>query len=161
MADNTIGPSVGLGATYDPNANKRVANQNLGKDDFLKLMITQMQHQDPLDPMDNTEQIAQQAQFTTLEQMQNLNSSMQTLIDIYQTGNRSSAVSMIGADVEGFLNQESEDGSTSVVDVKGRVKGIDFSNGATTLVLESETGEVRVPFNQINKVMDPRESLQE
>lgn len=44
----------------------------LGKDDFLKLMIAQMQYQDPLSPMDNTQMIAQMAQFTSVEQLANI-----------------------------------------------------------------------------------------
>lgn len=54
----------------------RTPNDYLGKDAFLKLMITQMKYQDPLDPMDNKDSIAQMAQFSALEQMQNLNSLM-------------------------------------------------------------------------------------
>lgn len=55
----------------------RQPNDYLGKDAFLKLMITQLRYQDPLEPMDNQESIAQMAQFSALEQMQNLNANMQ------------------------------------------------------------------------------------
>lgn len=50
----------------------------LGKDDFLKLLITQVQNQDPLNPTSDTDFIAQMAQFSALEQMQNLNQSFDT-----------------------------------------------------------------------------------
>jgi len=48
---------------------------SLGKDDFLKMLVTQLQNQDPLKPMDDTAFVAQMAQFSSLEQMQNMNSS--------------------------------------------------------------------------------------
>ena len=51
----------------------------LGKDEFLKLLVTQLSHQDPLDPMDNRESIAQLAQFSALEQMQNVASQVEGL----------------------------------------------------------------------------------
>ena len=44
----------------------------MGKDEFLKLLVTQLSHQDPLNPMDSTATIAQLAQFSALEQMQNV-----------------------------------------------------------------------------------------
>lgn len=52
-------------------------SSELGKDAFLQLLVTQMQNQDPLNPSSDTEFIAQLAQFSALEQMQNLNVSMQ------------------------------------------------------------------------------------
>jgi len=54
--------------------NGRKVQQNLGKDDFLKLLITQLSYQDPTNPMQDKEFIAQMAQFSTLEQMTSMSS---------------------------------------------------------------------------------------
>ena len=51
--------------------------QTLGKDDFLQLMITKLQYQDPLNPMDDADFIAQLAQFSTLEQMSNISDGIE------------------------------------------------------------------------------------
>ncbi len=75
----------------------KATSQALGKDDFLKLLIVQMQHQDPTDPMDNTQFLAQMAQFTSLEQMTNMNSNFEKM-NAMLTSNQ--AVSTIGKTVE-------------------------------------------------------------
>jgi flagellar basal-body rod modification protein FlgD len=56
------------------------ASQTLGKDDFLKLLTTQLQNQDPLNPISNEDFIAQTAQFSSLEQLQNMNGTLQQLL---------------------------------------------------------------------------------
>ena len=72
--------------------NGRTASQQLGKDDFLKLLITQLAHQDPLSPMENTEFIAQMAQFSSLEQITNMSTASML--------NNSEASSVIGKTVD-------------------------------------------------------------
>ncbi|GAU79872.1 flagellar hook assembly protein FlgD [Fusibacter sp. 3D3] len=64
---------------------KRLATQTLDKDSFLKLMMTQLQNQDPLEPMDNSQTIAQMAQFTSVEQLTNISEAMETNISISTT----------------------------------------------------------------------------
>lgn len=59
----------------------KLKNQDLGQDAFLKLMMTQLSHQDPLSPMDNQAMIAQMAQFSSVEQMGLMNEGMQKSVD--------------------------------------------------------------------------------
>lgn len=60
------------------NASTKTSN-DLGKDDFLKLMMAQMQNQDPLSPMDNKDMVAQMAQFTSVEQLVNISSQLSAM----------------------------------------------------------------------------------
>lgn len=83
--------------TKNAAANGRVASQELGKDDFLKLLITQLSHQDPTAPMENTQFIAQMAQFSSLEQMTNMSTGFTKLSNLL---NSSEAMSTIGKVVE-------------------------------------------------------------
>ena len=83
----------------------RKTQHELGKDDFLKLLITQLSNQDPTSPMENTEFIAQMAQFSSLEQMTNMShefakmSSM--MVSSQAVGTLGRTVQVAGAD--GFV----------------------------------------------------------
>ena len=77
--------------------NGRTASQQLGKDDFLSLIITQHSNQDPTNPMEDTQFIAQMAQFSSLEQMTNMNESFNKMAAMI---NSSQAAATIGRTVD-------------------------------------------------------------
>lgn len=87
----------------EPTATESVfSQQGIGKDGFLKLLITQMQNQDPLEPMSNEDFAAQLAQFSSLEQMQNMNNNFNKLTSLTEMG---SAAGLIGKEVN-FFSEE-------------------------------------------------------
>jgi flagellar basal-body rod modification protein FlgD len=75
----------------------KTAKNNLGKDDFLKILITQLTHQDPTQPMQDKEFVAQMAQFSSLEQMTNLSKEFSK---VSQAVASSQAMSLLGRSVE-------------------------------------------------------------
>ncbi len=76
--------------------NGKQISQNLGKDEFLKILITQLQNQDPTSPMEDKEFIAQMAQFSTLEQMTNMVSNFTALAGVLRS---SEAQGLLGKNV--------------------------------------------------------------
>ncbi len=94
---------------------KSLSSENtLGKDEFLNLLVTQLQYQDPLNPMDNTEFTAQLAQFSSLEQLSNLNDKFDTLTQSQTALNNTQAVSYIGQTVLADGSGIQFDGTTPV-----------------------------------------------
>ena len=112
---NSISPttttgSAGVAATGD---------SSLGKDDFLKILVAQLQAQDPLAPMEGQEFASQLAQFSSLEQLTNVNSNLETsqAFDVALSNN--SAIALIGKTVDAPGNK---------VDLKsGDTKSLSFS----------------------------------
>ena len=83
-------------------ANKSLAGgkgiqSTLGKDDFLKVLMTQLTHQDPTQPLEDREFISQMASFSTLEQMTNLNDDISQIFAMLR---RSEALGLLGKNVE-------------------------------------------------------------
>ncbi|MFW6366761.1 MAG: flagellar hook assembly protein FlgD, partial [Spirochaetota bacterium] len=110
--------------------------ESLGKDSFLKLLVTELTHQDPTKPMNDREFIAQMAQFSSLEQMNNVNSQMEQL----NRGNRTTeAYSLIGKEIESL---DAESGKP----VRGEVSHV--IRGENELYLA--VGKHRVRLNDVH-----------
>ena len=109
---------------------KTAANNILGKDDFLKLMVAQMKNQDPMNPADDKDNIAQMAQFSSLEQITNLANATQEL-----------ATRMSLTQNVGLLGHDVTYTGTDGAAVTGRVDGLDLrKDGTTTLSVAGTTG---------------------
>jgi len=129
---STITSLTGTAATTSQSSGQSTATDALGKDDFLKLLITQLGHQDPMNPMEDQEFIAQMAQFSALEQMQNLSSSTQI----------TQATSFIGKDISW--------GDDNGVLQTGTVTSVKIANGEPSLVV----GTATVALNKVLTIQE-------
>lgn len=110
----------------------------MGKDAFLQLLVTQMKNQNPLDPQDNTQFVSQLAQFSSLESMQNLTASVDSISTSYQSSQALQASSLVGRSV--IVNA----GATYVDPAKG-MSGqmvIPATTTATTIKISNSDGVV-------------------
>ena len=114
---------------YTPTATPTAASSGLGKDTFLKLLVAQMRQQNPMEPTDDKEMIAQMTQFSMLEQITN----MATVnADIAAAGRMSQAVTLLGRTVT-YLDS---DGATQ----NGTVEQVAVVDGAPSLTVGGVTG---------------------
>jgi flagellar basal-body rod modification protein FlgD len=100
------------GSAASPGKNQDT--KELGKDAFMQLLITQMTHQNPLEPMENTEFISQLAQFSTLELQQNMAAAMELLALTQTAATNSQMVNLIGKRVIVPGNEFTIDGEKPV-----------------------------------------------
>ncbi len=126
LRDDQDKPYLGISdssQTEKEQAERKVGSQ-LGKEDFLLLLVAQMQYQDPLDPADNTDFVAQLAQFSALEQMSNLN----------QTVSNNSAYALIGQEV--LVRHTTSTGDTQ--EVQGTVQKVTIRNGSAYVTVDGQ-----------------------
>src|SRR3954463_768243 len=123
------GTTTATTATAAPSSTKK-ADPVLGKDDFLKLMVAQMKNQDPMNPADDKDNIAQMAQFSSLEQITNLATATQDL------ANKMSLTQNIG-----LLGHTVTYTGANGTAVSGTVDGMNLDKtGAATLSVAGQTG---------------------
>jgi flagellar basal-body rod modification protein FlgD len=144
---NTIDPTLYLttaNTQSDTNGKDRTI---LGKDDFLKLLMAELKNQDPLSPMDNNDMIAQMAQFSTLEQISNLASSFEKLLNLEQQNQYIAYSSFVGKNVTYHKMTDSNDpnGDPVVQEGHGVVSSVRFKGDSVEFVLTD--GTVLEPAN--------------
>jgi len=131
---------------YDKSNVQRAAtgkNNELGKDQFLKILMTQMQNQDPTQPLQDKEFIAQMAQFTSVEQLTNMNSEMKLLRQ-----SLGFASGLIGKNV----TWSSDTGNTTIQ--SGIVDSIVMKHGEQLVKIGGE----EVPLSKISEISNPEAS---
>ena len=110
------------------------SNSSVSSQDFLYLLTQQLQYQDPMNPMDNSEMLAQEAQFATLEQMEALTSSFSQFSNVYQANSLLGQCVRVEVDGQGYV---------------GIVEGVDFSDSSGASVF---VGERYYPLSSITNV---------
>jgi flagellar basal-body rod modification protein FlgD len=124
----------------------------LGKDDFLRILMTQLQNQDPMNPMQDKDFIAQMATFTSLEQMTNMNKMLEQFITGQKSDNIMKYSEMIGKQVEFTSKSVDENGNEIIESKQGIVKSIYQKN--LEVQLEMEDGTIILP-NALTKITSP------
>ena len=156
------------GVTYDAAAYEASktedtkVNNDLDKNAFLKLLITQLENQDPMDPQDNSEFVAEMAQFSSLEQMTNMNESLtkiNTLVSNMDTSVLVGQLSgMIGKGVEWTNTIESadEEGKPVVTteNLSGVISGVTMADGVTKIIVQSGSQQHTVDIADISHVYE-------
>lgn len=114
-------------------AQRRAEGSFLGKDDFLKLLIGQMQNQDPLNPTDGAAYMAQMTQFSILEQITNLGQTTQAAASNEYDAQ---AIALIGQTVSYVAKDEAGELRTFT----GRVESVTFTSGGPQLTIDGRPG---------------------
>jgi len=139
---------------YLSNTNKErtTGNSTLGKDDFLKLLVTQMQSQDPLSPMDNTQFISQMATFTSLEQTNNMVDLLTQFVNS-QTTNLSDQSQVIGKTISWTETNNNTSELKTYTDV---VDAVNLKGGAITYI--TSTGKEVDPASVFSIMNTPQDT---
>ena len=121
-------------AAASKSASESKSSTSINSQAFLRLLTEQLKYQDPMNPMDNSEMLAQEAQFATLEQMEALTSTFSSFSNIYQANSLLGQCVRVEVDGKGYV---------------GVVEGVDFSdsNGASVFV-----GDRYFPLSSITNV---------
>lgn len=133
---------------YAPDRQKREIKHVLDKDDFLMLYIEQLKNQNPLDPMDTNQMASQMSQFSTVEQLININGSIARIVE----GQMSDAVGYIGFKVNYTVDTYDGEGNPILENMSGIVASVIRKDGVVNLKMTDDT---EVPLDRVFSVELP------
>ena len=150
-------------AAYEATQTKETKkNDDLGKEAFLQLLVTQLKNQDPLDPQDNSSYLAELAQFSSLEQMTNVVKSLEDLGKV--VGNIDTSVlvgqlsGMIGMNIDWLetINEADAEGNPLSHQEKmtGVVSGVTIVDGVPTITVEKDGQRYQVDIANVANVYE-------
>ncbi|MEK3886972.1 flagellar hook assembly protein FlgD [Bacillus sp. FSL K6-3431] len=131
----------------------KTGNDILGKDDFLKILMVQLQNQDPMNPMEDKDFIAQMATFSSLEQMTNMNISIEKMVELESQTSLIAFNQFVGKDVTWHkMDESAETGESTVTQGNGIVKTVQFMGDTVKLILEDGTELAPANISQVNSM---------
>lgn len=142
---NTIAPAISDQYQLDTQT-KTTKTKELGQDDFLELMMAQLENQDPMKPMDNGEFLGQMAQFSTVSGIEDMQASLEKLSATYATGQTLQSTQLVGQEVliennRMTLNDNGSTGGSFDLDVSSGDVLLNISNSAGITVRQLPLGE--------------------
>ncbi len=128
-----------IGSTADALTQSQSSEQKLAEDldQFMNLLVTQLKHQDPLDPMDPNEFTSQLVQFASVEQQIQSNKHLENMLDLQQTSLLGTAVGYIGTQVEVSGNKMPLENGAARADYE-----LSGRSDSTTVTVTDDTGRV-------------------
>jgi flagellar basal-body rod modification protein FlgD len=141
MINNVTGPNASAGSSPSSASGAVGPGGKLGKNEFLKLLVTQLRYQDPLNPLQGEEMAAQLAQFSSLEQLVNIGAALETQQaqsdELLTAVTNSVAITTMGKEVTAISDQVYVD-----ADGKGRVSATVAGSGHGVLTITDASGKV-------------------
>lgn len=117
-----------------------IDSTTMGRDEFLMLFVAQLQHQDPLSPMDSAAFTAELAQFSQIEQMYNMNSTLEAILDNQTSMNNGASANLIGREIK-WMEEDAEQ--------SGTVVGVNFEDGVAYLMTDNDN---RVALGDVTEI---------
>lgn len=136
MADAAINSITSASSNYVPAAKEEAASNDLDKNAFLQLLVTQMQYQDPLNPGDSTQYMSQLAQYSSLEATMNISTTLE----------KGNALNLVGE----YVIMNTTDSAGNTTQISGLVEYATVKDGETLLSINNQY----YPAEDLDSVVD-------